>query len=55
MTANEYAEAVAKEIARQTGVPHDEALAIVGDVDDFIAEDMSPEDAAGEIIYAASH
>ena len=54
MTADEYAAAVAAEIARQTGWTEQQAQNMAGDLSDMQADDMDPSDAATEILIAAA-
>ena len=52
MLYKEYTDAVVASLRRQTGWTEQEARNVATDLHDFIADDMTAEDAVSELIYA---
>lgn len=52
MTYQEHSDAVVVSLRRQTGWTEQEARNVSMDLDDFIAEELTPEDAVSELISA---
>ena len=52
MSYEEYTDAVVASLRRQTGWTEQEARNVATDLHDFITDDLTPEDAVSELIYA---